>query len=101
MFISWVTFRIRPDKQTEFLPSIRDLMERTRGIQGCFGCRLMAEIGEFRMLTLVAEWGDRDGLDRFLQSHRVPDYARYAYPLAGGAAGDRRRGDHACAPPDT
>ena len=69
MFISSVAFRIRPDKQTEFLTSIKELMERTRWIKGCFGCRLMAELGEFQSVALVAEWGDRDGLDRFLQSH--------------------------------
>jgi len=69
VFVSSVAFHIRLDKQAEFLASIKDLMERTRWIKGCFGCRLVAELGEFQAVTLVAEWGDRDGLDRFLQSH--------------------------------
>jgi quinol monooxygenase YgiN len=68
VFICSLDCRIRPDKEDEFLGSIDDLMERTRWLRGCFGCRLMADLGEGHALTLVTEWADRDSFHRFLRS---------------------------------
>lgn len=68
MFICSTACRIRPEKQAEFLTSMQDLMERTRWLPGCFGCRLVAELGEPSAVTIVMEWADRESLDQFLQS---------------------------------
>jgi quinol monooxygenase YgiN len=68
VFICSLACRIRPEKQAEFLTSIQDLMERTRWLPGCFGCRLVAELGEPSAVTVVMEWADRESLDQFLRS---------------------------------
>ena len=69
MFISSLACRVRPEKEEEFLASIDDLMERTRWLSGCFGYRLLADLGEGHAVTLVIEWADRNGFDRFLRSN--------------------------------
>jgi len=69
VFIGSLACRIRPEKEGEFMASIEDLMERTRWLPGCFGGRLLSDLGEGHTMTLVIEWADRDGFDRFLRSN--------------------------------
>ena len=68
MFICSLGCRIRRDKEAEFFGSIDDLMKRTRWLRGCFGCRVVAELGDRRTVTFVTEWADRSALDRFFDS---------------------------------
>jgi quinol monooxygenase YgiN len=60
--------RVRPEKQTEFLSSIRDLVDRTRWMRGCLGCRLLADVHDPGAFTVTSEWTGHDGFDRFLES---------------------------------
>jgi len=68
VFICSLGCRIRFDKEAEFFGSIDDLMKRIRWLRGCFGCRVVAELGDRRTVTFVSEWADRPALDRFLDS---------------------------------
>ena len=68
MFICSLGCRIRSDKEAEFFGSIDDLMKRMRWRRGCFGCRVVAELGDRRTVTFVSEWADRAALDRFFDS---------------------------------
>jgi quinol monooxygenase YgiN len=60
--------RVKPDKQTEFLASVADVMERARWLPGCLDCRLVANVEGGGGFSLVCEWSGPDGLDRFLRS---------------------------------
>jgi quinol monooxygenase YgiN len=68
VFICSLACRIRSEKQAEFLTAMQDLMEHTRWLPGCFGCRLVAELGEPSAVTMMSEWTDRESLDQFLRS---------------------------------
>jgi quinol monooxygenase YgiN len=68
VFICSLGCRIRPDKEIEFLGSIDHLIKRTRWLKGCFGCRVVAELGDRHTMTFVTEWADRASLDRYLES---------------------------------
>jgi quinol monooxygenase YgiN len=58
----------KPEKQSELHASLGDLMDRTRWMPGCLGCRLVSATEDRRSLTLIHEWSDRLALDRFLES---------------------------------
>jgi quinol monooxygenase YgiN len=60
--------RVKPDKQGEFLSSIRDLVDRTRWMSGCLDCRLLADVHDPGAFTVVSEWAGREGFSRFLES---------------------------------
>jgi quinol monooxygenase YgiN len=60
--------RVKPDKQAEFLSSIRDLLDRTRWMTGCLDCRLLADVHDPGAFTVISEWAGHDGFDRFLES---------------------------------
>jgi quinol monooxygenase YgiN len=68
VFICSLGCRIRLGRQAEFFGSIDDLMKRTQWLRGCFGCRVVAELGDRRTVTFVTEWADRAALDRFFDS---------------------------------
>jgi quinol monooxygenase YgiN len=63
--------RVRPEKQAEFLSSIRDLVDRTRWMSGCVECRLLADVHDPGAFMVISEWTGHDGFDRFLDS---PEY---------------------------
>lgn len=71
MIVVSVILRIQTDKRLEFLSAIRYLMPRVRWQPGCLGCRLVAECDVTDTFSLVAEWNDRDALDRFLRSREL------------------------------
>jgi quinol monooxygenase YgiN len=58
--------RVRPDKQAEFLSSIRDLVDRTRWMSGCLDCRLLADVHDPGAFTVTSEWTGHEGFDRLL-----------------------------------
>ena len=57
MFICSLGCRIRPDKEAEFLGSMEKLMKRTRWLKGCFGCRVVAELGDHRTARIPIRQG--------------------------------------------
>jgi quinol monooxygenase YgiN len=63
--------RVKAEKQSEFLSSIRDLVDRTRWMSGCQGCRLLADVHDPGAFTVASEWTGHDGFERFLES---PEY---------------------------
>jgi quinol monooxygenase YgiN len=68
VFISAIAFRVRRDKEREFLDSTHDLLERARWMQGCFGCHVWRAIHPPQEITVMLDWADRASLGRFLRS---------------------------------
>ena len=71
MLVAAYACRVRPEKQAEFLGSIRDLVDRTRWMSGCLECRLLADVHDPGAFTVISEWTGHDTFDRFLNS---PEY---------------------------
>lgn len=71
MLVATYACRVKPDKQAEFLSSIRDLVDRTRWIGGCLDCRLLADVHDPGAFTLISEWTGHESFERFLDA---PEY---------------------------
>jgi quinol monooxygenase YgiN len=68
VFVTSFDCHAKPEKKSELHASLGDLMDRTRWMPGCLGCRLVSASEDPCSLTLIHEWSDRVGLDRFLAS---------------------------------
>jgi quinol monooxygenase YgiN len=59
---------VKSEKESELRASLANLMDRTRWLPGCLGCRLVAASDDPRSFTLIHEWSDHQALDGFLES---------------------------------
>ena len=71
MLVAAYACRVKPEKQAEFLSSIRDLVDKTRWLSGCLDCRLLADVHDPGAFTLISEWTGHESFERFLDS---PEY---------------------------
>ncbi len=55
-------------RRADFLNSVGALLEPTRVLPGCLGCRLYTDIEDPNALTLMEEWESQAALDRHLTS---------------------------------
>lgn len=68
MVVASFACRMRSSKQREFRAAFERLLERTRGQSGCLDGRLVCDVADAELLTLVVEWADRAAYERFLVS---------------------------------
>jgi len=68
MIVFSLSIRVPKSGRADFLKSIRALLEPTRVLPGCLGCRLYGDIESSDVFTLVEEWASQEALDRHLTS---------------------------------
>ena len=68
MIVFSVSVSIAPLQRGGFLKSVGALLEPTRVVPGCVGCRLYADFEDPDAFMLVEEWSTREALDRHLTS---------------------------------
>lgn len=56
-------------RHADFLKTVGALLEPTRVVPGCMGCRLYTDIEDPNSFTLVEEWASQAALDRHLTSN--------------------------------
>ena len=59
---------VPPPRRADFLQSVGALLEPTRVLPGCLGCRLYTDIEDPNAFTLAEEWESQAALDRHLTS---------------------------------
>jgi quinol monooxygenase YgiN len=68
MFITSLTFDVRPEKRAEFISAVGDILDTLRASRGCLGCRLASDWENENLFLLMAEWDSREYLDWYLAS---------------------------------
>jgi quinol monooxygenase YgiN len=68
MIVFSLSICVPGSRRADFLKSVRGLLEPTRVLPGCLGCRLYADIEKPDAYTLVEEWASQEALDRHLTS---------------------------------
>ena len=68
MLVASVACRVRSPKQREFRAALERLLDQTRGQPGCLDGRIVFDVADAALLTLVVEWTDRAAYERFLAS---------------------------------
>lgn len=68
MLVTSFGCHVKPEKEGELRSSLGNLLDRTRWLPGCLGCRLVAATDDPRAFTLIHEWSDRQALDAYLES---------------------------------
>lgn len=68
MIVFSMSVLVRSASRAEFLQSLRGLLEPTRVVPGCLGCRLYSDIENADALVLIGEWASQPELDRYLGS---------------------------------
>ena len=69
MIVFCLSIRVRPSHRDDLLRSVGALLEPTRVLPGCLGCRLYIDIEKPDAFTLVEEWASQVELDRHLTSN--------------------------------
>jgi quinol monooxygenase YgiN len=68
MLIAALTFDVRPDKRTELVSAVTEVLSTMRWSSGCLGCRLLADCENPNLFVLTSEWDDRSYLEAHLGS---------------------------------
>ena len=68
MLIASLVFNVQPDKRTEFVSAVEDILDKLRSSQGCLGCRLVHDHEVEDVFVMTSEWDNRLCLDRYLAS---------------------------------
>ncbi len=68
MLVTSFACHVKVEKEDELRASLGNLLDRTRWLPGCLGCRLVAASDDPRAFTLIHEWSDHHALDGFLGS---------------------------------
>lgn len=68
MIVFSLSIRVPPSHRVDLLRSVGALLEPTRVLPGCLGCRLYIDIEKPDAFTLVEEWASQKELDRHLTS---------------------------------
>lgn len=68
MVVFSLSLFVPPLRRADFLNSIGPLLEPTRVVPGCIGCRLYTDFEDANAFTLVEEWASQAALDRHLTS---------------------------------
>jgi quinol monooxygenase YgiN len=68
VLVAVLTFDVQPRNRVEFVGAVTRVAQIVRWSAGCLGCRLVSDCEDRNHLTLVSEWDNRNGLDRFLAS---------------------------------
>lgn len=67
------TLRFPPDRMTELLPHLRNLVETTYGSDGCIAYDVAMDPFDPGLIRFSELWPDQESLDRHLQApHLVP-----------------------------
>jgi quinol monooxygenase YgiN len=90
LFVASFVCHVNPEKRAELLASLVRLMDRTRWLPGCLGCRLVAATEDPGSLTLIQEWSSHSALDWFLRSaeYRILKGMRFLMDEEPGLAVD-------------
>ena len=68
MIVFSLSIRVPQSHRDDLLRSVGALLEPTRVLPGCLGCRLYIDIEKPDAFTLVEEWASQEELDRHLTS---------------------------------
>jgi quinol monooxygenase YgiN len=68
MHVATVNLRVKDDKRSEAISAIDGFIRRMHSWPGCLTCRLMTDVRDSQLLTLVSEWDSRDAVDGFISS---------------------------------
>ena len=68
MIVFSLSICVPPSCSADILKSIGSLLEPTRVLPGCLGCRLYTDIEKPNVFMLVEEWDSQGALDRHLTS---------------------------------
>jgi quinol monooxygenase YgiN len=69
MIVFSMSVCVPPGQRVGFLHSVQALLEPTRVVPGCLGCRLYIDFDDPNAFTLVEEWTTQAALDRHLASN--------------------------------
>jgi len=68
MYITSLTFDVRPDKRAEFISAVSDILDTVRSSRGCLGCRLASDWENENLFLLTVEWDNSEYLERYFAS---------------------------------
>ncbi len=68
MIVFSLNVTVPPSRRADFLQSVGGLLEPTRVMPGCLGCRLYEDNENPHTFMLVEEWTTQSALDRHLVS---------------------------------
>jgi quinol monooxygenase YgiN len=69
MIVFSLSVLVPQSRHTDFLKSVGALLEPTRVVPGCIGCRLYTDFEDPDAFTLVEEWASQAALDQHLTSN--------------------------------
>jgi quinol monooxygenase YgiN len=68
MLIASLVFDVLPDKRSEFVSAVVEIVDRLRSSHGCLGCRLVTDCENGNLFVMTSEWDGRTFLERYLAS---------------------------------
>jgi quinol monooxygenase YgiN len=68
MLIASLVFHVQPDKRSEFVSAVGEILDVLRSSQGCLGCRLVTDCENEDLFVMTSEWDNRTFLERYLAS---------------------------------
>lgn len=68
MIVSAISMKGRTEKRKEIIQTICCLCDEVKNIEGCMSSRAYQGINDKDSFYIVKEWGDQQGLDRYLAS---------------------------------
>jgi quinol monooxygenase YgiN len=68
MLIASLVFHVQPDKRSEFVSAVGEILDVLRSSQGCLGCRLVTDCENEDLFVMTSEWDNRAFLERYLAS---------------------------------
>jgi quinol monooxygenase YgiN len=68
MILATLRMNVRPEKRSDFLGTIRGMLEPTRVERGCLSYRLYEDVEDRHTFVLVEEWKTRNDLERHIRT---------------------------------
>ena len=70
MIIIRITMNVLPEKRTEVMQTLLSMIGPTENERGCRSCRVLLDIEDKNVFSLIAEWETREDLDDHIKSYR-------------------------------
>jgi quinol monooxygenase YgiN len=86
MLIAALTFDVRPDKRSELVSAVTEVLGTMRWSAGCLGCRLLVDCENPNLFTLTSEWDNRAYLEAHLESPEFQILEGTSFLLRSGPA---------------
>lgn len=68
MILNTSSITVYPEKRTEFLQTVAELLNQIKGTAGCKGFRMYVDVTDENSSLLLGEWETESDLDNYLKS---------------------------------